>query len=303
LNWVFIVRVRQKLSNQKAKVKVRELVRADYYTRDNMTLRTPRLIGLENKKVLLIGVGALGSQIAFQLARAGIKELHMVDHDVLQAGNLSRWISAFNYIGIPKVLVAAEIMGLNYPLLKCFPYGYRIGQHENVLFDNETYDSHELTLKLIEEVDIVIDCTAETNVSHYLSYLCNIKQVDYVWATATNGAWGGIVGKSLGKSGHNIWHKFMTKYGDGEIPVPSVESSNLVQTVGCFHPTFTGTGFDLDQISLMASRVVVSVLQSGTEESYPEFDWDVAMVNLWDIKHSKPIAAEWNIYKLDYETS
>jgi len=72
----------------------------------------------------------------------------------------------------------------------------------------------------------------------------------------------------------------------------------MVQPTGCFSPTFTGTGFDLDQVSLMTTRVSVSLMLKDKDESYTGFDWDVATLNLWDDEGILPIAPEWSTYKI-----
>ena len=78
---------------------------------------------------------------------------------------------------------------------------------------------------------------------------------------------------------------------------PPHEDIPEIQPVGCFHPTFTGTGFDMDHVSLAAVRLVVSTLCSGQEGIYPDFDWDVGVVDLWDEKKT-PIEPCWTTYPL-----
>ena len=45
---------------------------------------------LGDKKVLLIGVGGVGSHVAAALCRAGIGQLEIVDFDVVDESNLGR---------------------------------------------------------------------------------------------------------------------------------------------------------------------------------------------------------------------
>jgi len=64
------------------------------------TQRTARLIGQDNvdvlaeKKVLLFGLGGVGSFVAEALCRAGIGHLTLVDADVFDASNLNRQLGA-----------------------------------------------------------------------------------------------------------------------------------------------------------------------------------------------------------------
>jgi molybdopterin/thiamine biosynthesis adenylyltransferase len=45
--------------------------------------RVPAVAALRNAKVAVIGLGAIGSPIAIELARNGVGKLHVLDHDVV----------------------------------------------------------------------------------------------------------------------------------------------------------------------------------------------------------------------------
>lgn len=77
--------------------------------------RTERIIGgealakLRQAKILLFGVGGVGSYVAEGLARAGIGSLTLVDRDVVDITNLNRQLPALHStIGRSKVEVMAE---------------------------------------------------------------------------------------------------------------------------------------------------------------------------------------------------
>ena len=58
---------------------------------------------LGDKKVLLIGVGGVGSHVAVALCRAGIGQLEIVDFDVVDESNLGRQYYDVNDVGVLKV--------------------------------------------------------------------------------------------------------------------------------------------------------------------------------------------------------
>ncbi|MBD3647801.1 MAG: hypothetical protein HUJ31_10200 [Pseudomonadales bacterium] len=154
-------------------------------------------------------------------------------------------------------------------------------------------------MKAISEVDLVIDATAETNVTFYISSLCEKLKTSFVWATATQGGWGGIVGKVVPEVSTGSWLDFSHQYAEGKISVPPAEEGSDVQGVGCFDQTFTGTGFDLDHVSLMATRVAIATLgRRKAVESYPDFDWDVGVLGLWDESLGIPSEPRWKTYKI-----
>lgn len=61
---------------------------------------------LQEMKIAIVGVGGTGSSVAVQLARMGIKELTLIDKDIIDESNVSRvYGSKSNDIGKPKVEV------------------------------------------------------------------------------------------------------------------------------------------------------------------------------------------------------
>ncbi len=78
-------------------------------------IRTQRLLGterfqlLQEKKVTVVGLGAVGGYVVEGLVRAGICHLRLFDHDTVQPSNLNRQIIALETtLGRPKFEVARE---------------------------------------------------------------------------------------------------------------------------------------------------------------------------------------------------
>lgn len=68
------------------------------------------LADLRARKVAIIGCGAVGSEIAELLAKAGVGELVLVDSDHLQTANVGRHLLGIDYLGWNKAAgVAAEL--------------------------------------------------------------------------------------------------------------------------------------------------------------------------------------------------
>ena len=88
--------------------------------RDDQLLRYQRNILLEGigqegqkrlleAKVLIIGIGGLGSPVAYYLAAAGVGTLGLIDADILDLTNLQRQILHFTPdLNRPKIDSAAE---------------------------------------------------------------------------------------------------------------------------------------------------------------------------------------------------
>jgi sulfur carrier protein ThiS adenylyltransferase len=73
---------------------------------------------LHRAAVLIIGAGGLGSNVAFILARSGIRRLILVDHDTVAPSNLNRQTYLPDDIGKQKVAALAKHLSALEPELK-----------------------------------------------------------------------------------------------------------------------------------------------------------------------------------------
>lgn len=109
-------------------------------------------IGIEGQKkllkskVLIVGLGGLGSGVALFLARMGVGHLGIVDNDVVDISNLQRQILYDeDDIGISKVKCGEEkLRKINNSII--------IDRYEFLLDSNNAND-------LISKYDIIVDCT------------------------------------------------------------------------------------------------------------------------------------------------
>jgi len=302
--WVFIVRRRNRVISRDRKHRKipgdsisSYLARADRGARDDLYERVPRLRPLADKKCLVVGLGALGSMVAWQLARAGIGQLTLVDHDFVQAGNMPRWIAGWNVAGVNKALAVGSLIHECYPYVKTTCVRMRLGDPAP-LDDRVAPNIDEQTVEeMLQGQDVVIDCTVEFTVHHFLSDTARKRNVPYIWASGTPGGWGGIVGRARPARELGCWQCFKRHQRDGRYPTPNAEDVADVQPIGCFSPTFTGAGFDMDLISIQATRLAVSTLCAGDAGGYPDFEWDVAFANLW--AGGRPVAGEWITDRLE----
>jgi hypothetical protein len=260
------------------------LIRADWAGRNTLTQRAPFLRPLANKTVLVVGLGALGSPLTLQLARAGVGELHLLDSDHLQVGNTVRWSLGWEYAGLDKASALFWRLRFDYPYTKVSRYGCRIGQQRG---------DQELVQQLISKADLVIDASAAHRVSHYLSDQCWYLRKPYLWLTATPGSAGGVVGRVFPGSS-SCWHCFQRAMAEGRIRLPQDGGTTDVQPGGCSQPTYIGAGLDSDEVPLLASRLAVATLCRGVPEAYSDFDWNGAVVDV--ARNGNPVAPEWTTY-------
>ena len=120
-----------------------------------------KLQQLKNKKVLICGVGGVGSFVAEALARSGVGNLCLVDYDQVEPSNLNRQLmSNKNNIGEKKVLALKkhleEISDVNIKINDCY-------------IDEK--------FELDDEYDYVVDCIDSLDSKFALVKMCHEKEI------------------------------------------------------------------------------------------------------------------------------
>ncbi|QIG04539.1 HesA/MoeB/ThiF family protein [Proteus sp. ZN5] len=126
---------------------------------------------LQQARVLIVGLGGLGSPASLYLAGAGIGELILVDDDELHVSNLQRQI-LYRTQDIPdaKSEVAKQsLLALN-PEIKITSYKQRI-------------DGDSLS-KLVKEVNLVLDCTDNMLTRQAINRVCVTQQTPLISGSA-----------------------------------------------------------------------------------------------------------------------
>lgn len=81
----------------------------DRFSRSELLIGKDSAIKLKNSKVIVFGVGGVGSFVCEALARSGIGTIALVDGDVVSESNINRQLIALSStIGKPKVEIMAK---------------------------------------------------------------------------------------------------------------------------------------------------------------------------------------------------
>lgn len=136
---------------------------------------------LESKRVMIVGLGSFGSQIAVELAKAGVGEFSLFDFDRVELHNLARHTATLKDLGRLKTDVIEEsIQGKN-PYAKVTKYPININDHL------------DLMEKEVSKADIVI-CATDNNKSRFnLSTVLINQQKIGIFGRAVTRAEGGDV--------------------------------------------------------------------------------------------------------------
>ena len=277
--WLFVVRV-QRL--KKGEAPTSYFVATGRAAPHDLAQRIPGAAPLYRKRVLVVGLGAVGGPIALELARLGAAELRLVDHDVVEPAPTVRWPLGLEVCGQAKVDALASFIQAHYPNSKVVVENRRLGQVP-VPGDQPTGECEALT-RLIDGADLVIDTSAEVGVAHLLSDLATEARLPFIHAHATPGVAGGLVGRFLPGGDDACWMCMRHAiYVTGTTPEPRADETAVVQPAGCADLTFTGLGVDLQEVALETIRSAIDVM-AAVEQGANRLDWGVAILSLHDEK-------------------
>ena len=111
------------------------------FFRTELLIGRPGLESLANAKVLVLGVGGVGSYVVEALARCGIGSLTLVDSDVVSVTNINRQLVALqSTIGKFKTEVAKERIRDIEPDILVHTYQTFYNADTQSLFDFSAYD-------------------------------------------------------------------------------------------------------------------------------------------------------------------
>lgn len=230
-----------------------EPVRTFALDNSGRNVRMPGLQALPSKNVVLIGCGSMGSKIGASLASAGVGTFGLVDCDFIEPDNAVRHELGVDLFGVPKVIAVGE------RLLRLNPSTWGHLTPLDIQIGGVNEPSKEVELyKLLSTASLVIETTGDHGVSRFVNDLCGELGTPQLYASVTNGAWGGEVVRVIpGRTA--CW---MCWYSEYESSLPPAEPSPPVGIFapGCDQPTFTGTGYDIGVVASLASAVAVDTL-------------------------------------------
>lgn len=228
-------------------------------------LRVPAYSLLRDKAIAVFGLGAIGAPLAIDLARNGVKRLHLVEHDIVEPGNTVRWPLGADAWGQRKVQAIADFIAREYPATEVLPHQQAIGAF------NPIPDS-QLIASIVSDVDLVIDGTAAWGVTQLLEGASRAKGVPLIQFSATPTLWGGTVVRYSGMGGcpvclEHVWNAEKDDVRRIERAPGAEGEGALTQPPGCAERTFTGGSFDLGELSLQAVRLAISTLETPGGDS------------------------------------
>ncbi|ARS35794.1 ThiF family adenylyltransferase [Pontibacter actiniarum] len=305
MGWLFlvagVVQETKSLSGKKGRPSEKAIA---YYAKAlragerDLQVRVPRLRELKSKTIALVGLGSLGAPAAIEFARNQVGQLRILDYDVVEPGPTVRWPLGLASAGLLKTEAVKAFIDEHYPTTVVTPLDHKIGGVPPVHAQSKKPSEQQVLEQLLDGASLLFDASAEVGVNHFLSEEAKRLGIPYVSIYATPGAWGGLTMRVVPGKTKGCWMCLQHAKTDNTVPVPIADPAGDIQTAGCGDLTFTGAGFDLQNVSLAGVRLAVATLCSGEEGGYPDMDWDVGVLNLADAE-GRPVAPKWSTYTLD----
>lgn len=208
---------------------------------------------LLDAKVLIVGVGGLGSPIALYLAGAGVGCIGLVDDDVVSISNLQRQVLySEKELGKSKAVCAAERLSALNSEIKVQPYSTR-------LTEDNAFD-------IIGEYDMVVDGCDNFATRYLINDICIRQEKPYIY-----GAICGFEGQVSVFNFGNRKKSYRDLYPDEEemkrMPPPpkgvmgitpavvgSIEATEVLKVIGGFGNVLAGELWTIDLRTLQSNK-------------------------------------------------
>jgi hypothetical protein len=184
---------------------------------------------LTNKKILILGTGAIGSTLFMSLVRGGCRNIDLQDGDFVMPGNVTRGHFEFKSTAFSKVeeLVTEAV--------RISPYLDITGTPKRLIPLNPGSPKFQEERHRLNRYDFIFDCTTDKLLSISLDKMQLYASIHNI--SLTNGAT------------HLAW---ITGYGNIHLVksafyarLEQLEQKSLFLAQGCWYPTFNATNVDV----------------------------------------------------------
>jgi molybdopterin/thiamine biosynthesis adenylyltransferase len=210
--------------------------------------------GAAGRRVAIVGLDSGGSQIASALARAGVGDMRLVDHDRLAVHNIARHACGLNDVGRYKTRAMRDILTGISPFLQVATF------EVDILRDEPRLEA------IVDGCDIVIAATDNEPSKQAINRVCWARGIPAIYGAAYARALGGEVFRALPAEGP-CYNCFSTQLAEffAEPPASTdfspgyADPAKMAELVAA-----PGLGMDVGVIALLTARAALSVLLRGT---------------------------------------
>lgn len=206
---------------------------------------------IAGKKVLLLGVGAIGSIVATTLTRGGLRDITLSDFDDKHSGNVCRSEYLFNSGKTTKIDEMKQILESISPFVKVTNIA-----DLHIVLKNAPYQKPEEATKILDMYDIVFDCSIDS---------------EMMWAIEKVGTKAQVVNLSISNGAKELVCVFSPNVSEFVsrvyTDVIKEESGDLYNPEGCWSPTFKASYNDVQVMVQYAMRNIVKMLDGKSTKA------------------------------------
>lgn len=224
---------------------------------------------LKEAFVNIMGVGAIGGEIADVVNKAGVGNIYLFDDQTIKVHNAVRHISGIEYLGSPKVVAVHNILYNHNPFSKIHPIPL------NLYFLDGAVN--------LKDNSISICSIADDNVEGFINQQLVINGKPAFYVRALRGGKTARIFRVI--PGQDACFHCLSLYRSekGEfIEVPEDPDFPVLMNE-CNNPIRPASAADLKLIAAMASRIVIDHLQNGPSPSN-HWIWSSDLINSTTIK-------------------
>lgn len=199
---------------------------------------------LRTKSALIVGVGAVGSFVADELARSGIGRLTLVDVDRMRPGNSTRHLCG------PRTVHEYKTSAVRAALVA------QTSMSEDAITTHNARFTPDLALKYMPDHDLVVDATADYSVEWILRTLGNDLDLP-------------VVHTGIHRHGDLVRIDRVSRHSDPNSmldPVPAIDSGpEMIREVGCIDLISPTPPFAVHAAAALTTATVVDTLSGRWE--------------------------------------
>ncbi len=211
-------------------------------------LKTCHYANLANIKVILIGLGSIGSKIAVELVRNGITNMILYDPEFLEPENLIRGPYASDLLGFPKVIALKHVLDRIAPDIHIIPFQ---SSPLNPLIKIDF-------IQKLKESDLIICSLDSERIEYEINALCVENNVPAIFSVALDNAQFGRIFRVIPQK--TPCYQCITHYSEIDPDkFPSLPSSNQIENIYS-QPGVPGLNLDIWEIALKTTRFAFQTL-------------------------------------------
>lgn len=209
---------------------------------------------LAEKKILIIGIGAIGSMVAKTLARSGSKYLGLYDVDLKEPGNVCR--SEYDFLsGISdKYYELSSILQSISPFVRCEISPKALDSWIKLTIDND--EAKNAIQEMLNRYDIIFDCSTDDGMMYVLDKL-NLR------AKLINISISNHANELVCAMGNNITETVKFIFTQ----IIKSDTLNMFYPTGCWSPTFKASYNDIAAKLQLALKHIIGMLTTNEPES------------------------------------